>query len=66
MPSAGLLQILLFIGLVEVAWWPASNYSGDYGCGFFGAKYDDEEKTKKLNAEMANGNLFFYVNSVTF
>eukprot|EP00635_Sarcinochrysidales_sp_CCMP3193_P008317 CAMPEP_0118897086 /NCGR_PEP_ID=MMETSP1166-20130328/4632_1 /TAXON_ID=1104430 /ORGANISM="Chrysoreinhardia sp, Strain CCMP3193" /LENGTH=205 /DNA_ID=CAMNT_0006836153 /DNA_START=120 /DNA_END=737 /DNA_ORIENTATION=- len=56
-PSAGLLQIILFVGLIEVAWWPASNYSGDYGCGFFGAKYDDEEKTQKLNAEMANGRL---------
>lgn len=58
-PSAGLLQIVLFCGLVEVAWWPASNYSGDYGCGFFGAKYDDAEKTSKLNAEMANGTSIF-------
>ena len=56
-PSAGLLQILLFFGLVELAWWPASNYSGDYGTGFFGAKYEGEEKVKKLNAEMANGRL---------
>ena len=56
-PSAGLLQILLFFGLVELAWWPASNYSGDYGTGFFGAKYEGEEKLQKLNAEMANGRL---------
>ncbi|KAK7253473.1 chlorophyll A-B binding protein [Aureococcus anophagefferens] len=56
-PSAGLLQILLFFGLVELAWWPASNYSGDYGVGFFGAKYEGEEKLQKLNAEMANGRL---------
>ena len=27
-PSAGLLQILLFTGLIELAWWPANNYSG--------------------------------------
>jgi hypothetical protein len=56
-PPAGLLQILLFFGLVELAWWPANNYSGDYGCGFFGATYEGEEKVKKLNAEMANGRL---------
>ena len=56
-PPAGLLQILLFVGLVELAWWPANNYSGDYGCGFFGATYEGEEKVKKLNAEMANGRL---------
>jgi len=56
-PSAGLLQILLFAGFVELAWWPASNYSGDYDCGFFGQKYEGEEKVTKLNAEMANGRL---------
>ena len=56
-PPAGLLQILLFFGLVELAWWPANNYSGDYGCGFFGETYEGEEKVKKLNAEMANGRL---------
>ena len=56
-PPAGLLQILLFVGLVELAWWPANNYSGDYGCGFFGETYEGEEKVKKLNAEMANGRL---------
>ena len=56
-PAAGLFQILLVCGLVELAWWPASNYSGDYGTGFFGAKYEGEEKLQKLNAEMANGRL---------
>jgi len=56
-PSAGLLQILFFTGLIEIAWWPASNYSGDYDVGFFGQKYEDEEKLVKLNAEMANGRL---------
>ena len=43
--------------LVELAWWPANNYSGDYGVGFFGTSYEGEEKVKKLNAEMANGRL---------
>merc|ERR1719198_2959449 len=58
-PPAGLLQILLFVGLVELAWWPANNYSGDYGCGFFGTSYNDDPETKatKLNAELANGRL---------
>lgn len=37
-PAAGLAQILAFIALIELAWWPASNYSGDYGCGFFGMR----------------------------
>jgi len=56
-PAAGILQIVAFFGLVELFWWPAANYSGDYGCGFFGAKYEGEEKITKLNAEMANGRL---------
>merc|ERR550514_1702601 len=56
-PAAGIAQILLFTGLVEMAWWPASKYDGDYGVGFFGAKFDSEKKTEKLNAEMANGRL---------
>jgi len=56
-PAAGLAQILAFAALVELAWWPASNYSGDYGCGFFGTQYEGEEKITKLNAEMANGRL---------
>ena len=56
-PAAGIAQILAFCALVELAWWPANNYSGDYGCGFFGETYEGEEKVKKLNAEMANGRL---------
>jgi len=56
-PPAGLAQIFAFVGLIELAWWPASNYSGDYGCGFFGTTYEGEEKISKLNAEMANGRL---------
>eukprot|EP00629_Pelagomonadales_sp_RCC1024_P012442 CAMPEP_0119261982 /NCGR_PEP_ID=MMETSP1329-20130426/1855_1 /TAXON_ID=114041 /ORGANISM="Genus nov. species nov., Strain RCC1024" /LENGTH=202 /DNA_ID=CAMNT_0007261589 /DNA_START=63 /DNA_END=671 /DNA_ORIENTATION=+ len=56
-PAAGVAQILLFCGLVEMAWWPASKYDGDYNVGFFGQKYGPEKKTAKLNAEMANGRL---------
>merc|ERR1711918_203889 len=56
LPAAGLIQILVFCGLVEMAWWPASKYDGDYGVGFFGAKYKDPAvRTQKLQAEMANG-----------
>ena len=44
-------------GLIELAWWPASNYSGDYGIGFWGKKWQGEDKLQKLNAEMANGRL---------
>jgi len=56
-PTAGIAQILLFTGLIEMAWWPASKYDGDYGVGFFGAKFDTEKKQVKLQAEMANGRL---------
>ena len=56
-PAAGIAQILLFTGLIEMAWWPASKYDGDYNVGFFGVKYGSEKKTQKLNAEMANGRL---------
>merc|ERR1719258_638958 len=56
-PPAGLAQILAFCALVELAWWPANKYDGDYGCGFFGATFDAEKKTEKLNAELANGRL---------
>merc|ERR1719362_917290 len=47
-PAAGVAQILLFCGLIEMAWWPASKYDGDYNVGFFG---------EKLSPEMANGRL---------
>ena len=58
-PAAGIAQILAFCALVELAWWPANNYSGDYGCGFFGTSYNDDPETKatKLNAELDNGPL---------
>ena len=55
-PTAGLAQIVAVCGLVELAWWPASQYDGDYGVGFFGANIEDpEEKARKLNAELNNG-----------
>eukprot|EP00587_Corethron_hystrix_P012600 CAMPEP_0113330382 /NCGR_PEP_ID=MMETSP0010_2-20120614/21588_1 /TAXON_ID=216773 ORGANISM="Corethron hystrix, Strain 308" /NCGR_SAMPLE_ID=MMETSP0010_2 /ASSEMBLY_ACC=CAM_ASM_000155 /LENGTH=186 /DNA_ID=CAMNT_0000192903 /DNA_START=202 /DNA_END=758 /DNA_ORIENTATION=- /assembly_acc=CAM_ASM_000155 len=55
-PTAGLLQILFFFALVELAWMPASDYSGDYGVGWFGDDIKDpDEKARKLNAELNNG-----------
>jgi hypothetical protein len=55
-PSAGLVQILGFFALVELAWMPASKYDGDYGVGYFGSNIEDpEEKARKLNVELNNG-----------
>merc|ERR1719311_370151 len=55
-PTAGLVQILALMGLIELAWLPASNYSGDYGVGWFGEDIEDPEiKARKLNVELNNG-----------
>ena len=55
-PSAGLAQIVVLIGFIEIAWLPASQYDGDYGIGYFGGDiFDPAEKARKLNAELNNG-----------
>merc|ERR1719476_205924 len=55
-PTAGLVQILALMGLIELAWLPASQYDGDYGVGWFGEEVEDPElKARKLNAELNNG-----------
>ena len=58
-PLAGITQIVFFCGVCELAIWPASNYSGDYGCGYgrpFVPNFlEGEEKMQKLNVEMNQG-----------
>jgi len=57
-PPAGLAQIILLCGFVELAWWPASNLSGDYGVRL-GTLNDWEAQPAKYyrqkNAELNNG-----------
>uniref|UniRef100_A0A6S8UZ87 Plastid light harvesting protein n=2 Tax=Chaetoceros debilis TaxID=122233 RepID=A0A6S8UZ87_9STRA len=57
-PAAGLAQIILFCGFVELTWWPASDLSGDYGVRL-GTLNDWEEQPSKYyrqkNAELNNG-----------
>ena len=58
LPAAGLLQILLVCGLVELAWWPATQLDGDYGVRLGNINNWDEEPAKELrqkNAELNNG-----------
>merc|ERR1719401_3148376 len=56
LPSAGIAQIIVLCGFIEIAWLPASQYDGDYGVGYFGNDIlDPEQKARKLNAELNNG-----------
>ncbi|GMH51227.1 hypothetical protein TrVE_jg7698 [Triparma verrucosa] len=58
-PTAGLAQIFFFCGVCELAIWPASNYSGDYGCGygrpFVPNVLEGEELKYKLDMEINQG-----------
>ena len=57
-PAAGLFQILLVCGLVELAWWPASQLDGDYGIRVGSWNNWEEEPERELrqrNAELNNG-----------
>ena len=54
-PFLGLVQILLLCGFIEAGIWPASNYSGDYGTGYFGKTLQGEELKFKLDMELNQG-----------
>ena len=57
-PAAGLAQIILFMGFVELAWWPATQLDGDYGIRLGTINNWEKEPSKKIrqqNAELNNG-----------
>mmetsp|Transcript_8174 Transcript_8174/g.21203 ORF Transcript_8174/g.21203 Transcript_8174/m.21203 type:complete len:129 (+) Transcript_8174:230-616(+) len=53
-PTLGLFQILLFIGILETQF---PNVNGDYGTGYFGKFLDEPLKSKKIAVEISNGRL---------
>ena len=56
-PTAGLLQILFFFALVELAWMaPASNYmyDGDYGVGWFDANIAYPSKNRLASLTLSS------------
>jgi len=53
-PTLGLLQILLFIGILETQF---PNVQGDYGTGYFGQSLEEPLKSRKLAVELSNGRL---------
>jgi len=58
-PLAGISQIVFAVGVVELAIWPASNYSGDYGTGygrpFVPNVLEGDELKYKLDMEINQG-----------
>jgi light-harvesting complex I chlorophyll a/b binding protein 1 len=58
-PLAGITQILFFTGICELAIWPASNYSGNYGVGYgrpFVPNFLEGDELKyKLDMEINQG-----------
>jgi len=57
-PKAGLAQIIVVCGLVELAWWPARQLDGDYGIRLGKLNDWNKDPTKKVrqqNAELNNG-----------
>lgn len=58
LPVAGLAQIILVCGFIELTWWPATQQDGDYGIRL--GKINDWEaqpakKVRQQNAELNNG-----------
>lgn len=58
-PLAGITQIFFFAGVCELAIWPASNYSGNYGTGYgrpFVPNFLEGDELKyKLDMELNQG-----------
>ena len=57
-PVAGLAQILLVTGFIELAWWPASQLDGDYGVRLGTLNDWEKQPAKEIrqkNAELNNG-----------
>jgi len=57
-PVAGLAQILVVMGFIELAWWPASQLDGDYGVRLGTLNDWDAQPAKESrqkNAELNNG-----------
>lgn len=57
-PPAGLAQILVVMGFIELAWWPATQLDGDYGIRLGKVNNWEQEPAKKVrqqNAELNNG-----------
>jgi hypothetical protein len=58
-PVAGITQIFFFCGVCELAIWPASNYSGNYGVGYgrpFVPNFLEGDELKyKLDMEINQG-----------
>uniref|UniRef100_A0A7R9ZP41 Uncharacterized protein n=1 Tax=Craspedostauros australis TaxID=1486917 RepID=A0A7R9ZP41_9STRA len=57
-PAAGLAQIILVAGFIELTWWPASKLDGDYGVRLGKINNWEQEPGKEIrqkNAELNNG-----------
>jgi light-harvesting complex I chlorophyll a/b binding protein 1 len=58
LPAAGLAQIIIVCGFVELTWWPATQLDGDYGIRLGKVNDWEREPAKKVrqqNAELNNG-----------
>jgi Chlorophyll A-B binding protein len=62
MPAAGLVQILTFIGLLEISWWKQdpNSFPGDFGAssfpvGFVSKKYTEAQKLDYRAKELNQG-----------
>merc|ERR1712176_1181357 len=57
-PVAGLAQILIVMGFIELTWWPASQLDGDYGVRLGTLNDWERQPAKEIrqkNAELNNG-----------